>query len=205
MGGFNILSAVANNIVDLLRAGFAERTPFEPARAMNVALVHTEDFERGAGSLIQLPALSVFVYRVDVNRTMRAAWSGVGVHDSRAHTPLDMHMILTAWADNADHELAILGRTVQILEAHPTLVGPLLSRAAPAAAGQPGASAQETVQLIFEEVPAETIMRVFDLVPTKFRLSLPYLARVLRLDGLEEPAPPPVTRAITGIVPSVTG
>lgn len=200
MGSFRAIAAVGNSLVRLIEAGFAAQTPIEPSPpGVGVSLVRTEDFDQSAGShSFVFPHLSVFLYRVEPNRTMRAAWAGVSAHDGRVHTVVDLHYLLTAWAANADHEHRILGRTMQWLDTHPVLVGPLLDPMADAAPG-------EAVQLVPDDVPSETIFRVFDLLPCKYRVSLPYVARVVRLDGPDPRVDPPVLDAATGARPSVGG
>ena len=45
--------------------------------------------------------------------------------------------------------------------------------------------------------------RTFDSLPTDYRLSVPYTARVVRIDGLIARLDPPVVTAVSGIVPEV--
>ena len=143
---------------------------------------------------IGTPALSIFLYRVDFNKTMRAAWSAVGHRDGRAHLPLDLHFLMTAWGSNAQEEHTIIGRTLQTLELTPILSGPLLYDIAQW-------DPNDAIQLVLEEISTEAVMRTFDSLPTDYRLSIPYIARVIRIDG-ERHAAPPVLDAITGITAS---
>jgi len=94
----------------MLTAGFAEPPVPVDGRVTRAFLVRTEDFDQTSlSTVIVRPALSVFLYRVDFNKTMRAAWSQVTAHDGRPHLPLDLHFLLTPWGDNAEAESAILG------------------------------------------------------------------------------------------------
>jgi Pvc16 N-terminal domain len=149
---------------------------------------------RFIGAIIGSPALSIFVYRIDFNKTMRAAWSGVGSMDGRTHLPVDLHILLTAWGDNADFELRILGRTMQAIEVVPLLSGPYLDPSADWAAN-------ESVQLVLEDIPTEAIMRTFDSLPTNFRLSVPYIARVIRIDSPVPVGGQFVTTLVLGKIP----
>jgi hypothetical protein len=197
MAGYAAVAAAGKSLERALNAKFAEDPSLEvllgrPARAV---LVRTEDFEAGnLASLIQRPALSIFLYRVDFNKTMRAAWSAVGYHDGRSHLPLDLHFLLTAWADNAEFEHAIMGRALQILDSLPILSGPLLQPSGEWAAG-------EAVQVVMEEITTEAVMRTFDSLPVDYRLSVPYIARVVRVDGRDTANRREVTTAVAGIVP----
>lgn len=207
MAGFAGVAAVGKSLERLLNAAFEEEQQdvnqqrwLVPNKKTKAVLVRTADFEENAvGTSIGPPALSIFLYRVDFNKTMRAAWSAVGSQDGLAHLPLDLHFLLTPWADNAEFEHRILGKAMQCLETTPILSGPLLypslfTNWAP----------NESIQVILEEISTEALMRTFDSLPTDYRLSVPYIARITRLDSRHASVDPPVTTAITGLVSSAT-
>jgi hypothetical protein len=54
------------------------------------------------------------------------------------------------------------------------------------------------VQLVLEEISTEAIMRTFDSLPTDYRLSIPYIARMVRIDSLTAAAQTPVTTVVSG-------
>ncbi|MET7970986.1 DUF4255 domain-containing protein [Micromonospora sp. NPDC005305] len=170
MAGFRSIAAVGKSIEFALAAGFAAEEPVR-THATQVRLVRTEDFDTASSTLVR-PALSVLLYRVDLNKTMRASWSSVGAVDGRAHLPVDLHFLLTAWADNAEHEHQIIGRAIQLLEELGALSGPLL---------HPDGdwTANEAVQLYLEDISTDDLMRTFDSLTCDFRLSIPYVARVV--------------------------
>ena len=189
MADFAGLAAAGLSIQNLLQVRFSEEQPL--ANDMSVKLARAEDFESANFAMfISRPALTLFFYRVDYNRTMRAAWSAVGAYDGRSRLALDMHFLLTAWAANAENELRILGRTMQILEDTPIISGPLL-------AGNAGWAPDECLQVVLGEMESETLVRLFETLPIRYRLSVPYIARVVRIDGVEVPREPPVATAIT--------
>ena len=158
-------------------------------------LVRTEDFDKAASAL-HPPVLTIYLYRVDVNHVVRAGWSGVGHLDGRAHLPLDLHFLLTAWADNAESEYRILGAAMECLETTPILSGPLL-----AATG--AWATNEAIQVCTGEMSTEEVMRTFDSLPTDYKLSVPYVARVVRVDSRTATPDPPTVTVVTGITPSV--
>ena len=197
MANFAAIAAAGKSIERLLNAAFQDDEPVGGSKTRAV-LVRTNDFqEANVPTSIGSPALSIFFYRVDFNKTMRSAWSAVGMLDGRAHLPLDLHFMLTAWADNAEFELRILGKALQAIETTPILSGPLLH---PSAAWAPN----ESVQLVLEEISTEAVMRIFDSLPTDYRLSVPYVARVARIDARRAQPDTVVTTAVTGIVPEAT-
>jgi hypothetical protein len=186
------VAATGKSIERLLDACFAgKRFSGAPART---ALIRTEDFDRDA-ALTDRPGtgISIFLHRVDVNGTMRSAWSGVSGRDGQVHLPLDLHFLLTPWATNAEDEHHILGIAMECLETHPILTGPLLDAAAGWAPG-------EAVQLMVEDLPGDALMRMFDSLPSSFRLSVGYVARVVRIDATGTSLPVTTTIA-TGVVP----
>jgi hypothetical protein len=194
MAGFAGIAGAGRSIERLLNAAFAEEQPI-PGQRTRAVLVRTTDFEPGNVSAnIGSPALSIFLYRVDFNKTMRAAWSAVGSQDGLGHLALDLHLLLTAWADNAEFELRILGRAMQAIETTPMLNGPLLD---PITEWAPN----ESVQLVLEDISTEAVMRTFDSLPTDYRLSVPYIARIIRIDSRVATSEGIVTTLIVGAVP----
>lgn len=202
MAGFAGIAATGKSIEMLLSSCFEDLQPLDlpppepPGKKTKVLLVRTTDFDpANITDNIGSPTLSIFLYRVDFNKVMRAAWSATSERDGRAHLGLDLHYLITAWAENAVDEHRILGRAMQCLETTPILTGPLLHASGEWDAG-------EAIQIVLEEVSNEAVMRMFDSLPTDYRLSVPYIARVMRLDG--RPAAPegPVITAITGAVPT---
>jgi Pvc16 N-terminal domain len=192
MATFEAISATGKTIERLLAARFAADEAVS-GLDVNVALVRTEDFDTSANihsPLAQTPALSVFLYSVEPNGTMRAAWSAVGSQDGHAHLPLDLHYLLTPWAENAEHEQTMLGSALACIDTTPIATGPLLY---PSAAWAP----TEAVQLLLDEMPIDQLARVFDSLQSDFKLSVSLLARVIRIDGGTRPVDP-VTTVIVG-------
>lgn len=189
------LAAVGKSIERLVGACFREDDPVGAAGTTKAILVRTEDFDKNnVTAAIGTPALSIFFYRVDFNKTMRAAWSSVGHIEGRVHLPLDLHFLITPWALNAEDELKILGRAMDCLETHPILSGPLLHPSG-------GFAPNESLQLVLEDVPTEAVMRTFDSLPTAYKLSVPYIARVARIDARDVVVLPTVTTVVRGATP----
>jgi hypothetical protein len=190
MASFAGIAAAGKSVERFLNLAFDELKPVENATTKAV-LIRTNDFDLEPNkTVITPPALSVFFYRVDFNKTMRAAWSAVGSQDGRGHLALDIHFLITAWAENAEDELRILGRAMQSFETMPILSGPLLH---PRGEWAPN----ESVQVIMEEISTEAVMRTFDSLTADYRLSVPYIARIVRLDSrIPQPDVPVTTLAL---------
>lgn len=204
MASFAGIAAAGKSIEMLLNANFEDLQPLDPplpappGKKTKAILARTSDFDPAkVATSIGSPALSIFLYRVDFNKTMRAAWSNTSENDGRSHLALDLHYLITPWGANAEEEHRILGRAMQSLEETPILTGPLLH---PSGAWDSG----ESIQIVLEEVSNEAVMRMFDSLPTDYRLSVPYVARVMRLDGNRADPQGRVITAITGITPTTT-
>jgi hypothetical protein len=188
------IAAAGKSIERFLNRAFDDEQPVA-GKNTKAVLVRTSDFNTVAGGTqIGSPALSIYFYRVEFNKTMRAAWSAVASKDGRPRLPLDIHFLISAWADNAEHELRVLGRAMEALEQTPILTGPLLQSSADWATN-------EGLQIVLEEVTMEAVQRTFDSLPTDYRLSVPYLARVVRLESRDPRPDVPVTTLVTGVRP----
>lgn len=181
--------ALDDRLVALGRAGFA--------RQPHAFLVQAEDFDREhQGEHLRPPGLSVYVHRLEVNRATRAAWSAVAAVDGRPRLPVDLHFLLTAWADNADQELLLLGRAMLLFEESPTLVGPALG-------ADHGFAPTEGIQILQDEVAADTLMRTFEALSATYHLSVPYIARIVRVESDELRPATDVGTVVAGAVPTV--
>jgi hypothetical protein len=205
VAGFRSIGAVGKSIESLLNVAFADDPPVASG-STHAVLIRTDDLDLASGSTISpTPALSILLYRVDFNKTIRPRWSAAGSVDGQAHLPVDLHFLMTAWADNAEDEHQIIGRTMQALETVAALSGPLLY---PTGDWLPG----EAVQLYLEDMATDDLMRTFDSLQCDFRLSVPYIARVVLISGsppqlvdreiepLDVPAPDS-TAVVTGVLP----
>jgi hypothetical protein len=196
MADFTAIASVSRSLERFLSACFTD--PVAPApvpgSTTKAVLARTEDFDKNAGGPITPPCLSIFLYRIDFNKTTRAAWSAIGSQDGLSHLPLDLHYMLTPWASDPEHEHRIVGRAMQCLDTTPILSGPLLT---PAGRWAPN----EGVQILLEDVPTEWVMRTFDSLPMDFKLSVPYVARITRIDSRQRFAAPETTTVLAGVVP----
>jgi hypothetical protein len=194
MADFHVIAAAGRTIERVLDAGFDQLEPVDGSSTRAV-LVRSDEFDLSlATTPIVFPALSIFLYRVEVNQTMRAVWAASTLADGRSRLPLDLHFLLTPWADNAEWEYQILGRTMQILDELPILSGPLLYPS-------PAWEDHETLQVLVDDATLDEIARTWDSLDADFRLSVPYVARVMRLEGREPLPAEPVRTVVDGLVP----
>lgn len=200
MGSFTSLAAVGLSITTMLdrrldAAWTANHDLFR--RRPKAQLVRTEQFSRKPGvvNAIDDGTVSVFCYRADINKTMRPPYSAVSAATGKVHVPVDLRFLFTAWESDAEAELRLIGFTLLTLEATPILTGPLLH---PAGVWSTG----ETIELVNEDLVTEDVLRTFETLGTDFRLSVSYIARVVRLDADVDGTAPDVVTAIAGLTPS---
>jgi hypothetical protein len=189
MAGFGAISAVGKSIETVLNAGYTLVQPV-PSDQTVARLVQTDDLAE-PDQKIYKPGLSLLLYRVDFSKTLRATWADIGTRDGRSHLPLDLHYLLTAWARNAEDEHRVIGRTMQILEQIGGLSGPQLLP-------EGEWSVAESVQLHLEDMPTDNLMRTFDSLRCDFRLSIPYIARVVVVSTADGAAGQDVVTAVRG-------
>jgi Pvc16 N-terminal domain len=196
VAGFKSLAATGLSIQRLLNACFeADQNLFH--KRPKAILARSEDFEKAGSndSNIVRPGLSLFFYRADINKTTRAAWSAVGSLDGIVHLPIDLHFLIAPWDDNAEFELEILGRAMECLETTPILRGPLLHP-------DGGWATNEAIQVVLEDISQDSVLQTFDSLAAKFRLSVPYVARVLRIESRDPIVRPDVGTVVTGMTPT---
>ena len=129
VAGYRALAAVGSSIVDLLNRRFDELLPAapQPPKAVLAGTVDFDQVNTSPTAVIQYPAISVYCYRVSVDRETRPGWSSVASVDGiprlpLAHAPADRRL------GHRGGERAGVGSglTAQILESEPILTGPLL-------------------------------------------------------------------------------
>ena len=119
--------------------------------------------------------VSVYLHRITINPNFRAA---TRIPDEPGKQPilfLDLHYLLTYWGTSAEAEQTVLGWAMQQIQEFPELDSSVLSTAA-------GWDPTETVQLVPADLSLEDILRIWDALGPKYRLSVSYLARVVRID-----------------------
>jgi hypothetical protein len=119
-------------------------------------------------------AVTLYLHRVAVDPYLR---NSIHTDPSKQFVPLsvDLHYLLTIWADTALAEQTILGWVVRELYTHQALSQSDLTPAG-------GWSADDIIQVIPGEISNEDMMRIWDALEPPYHLSLSYIARVVRID-----------------------
>lgn len=193
MAGFQALKAAGVSIVALLDRRFGELDGGAGLRAHLANTHQLKTMQNNNGQLIQQPAISVFCYRVTVDHETRPGWSAVGSVDGIARIPLRMHFLLGAFASTVEEELLWLGLAAQVLESESILTGPLLLpvETAPNVVVDPWRPG-DTLQVVADDLAVDSMSEAFQALSTDYRLQLPYVARVICIDGRRDRTAPPV-------------
>jgi hypothetical protein len=163
--GESLVAYLDNTYPDDLREHFACRFRLLSSGEMN-----------GADDEITDTTLTLYLYRVTMNEHLRGARRVIEPAQSNVPLSVDLHYLLTVWSQDAPDEQVILAWAMRQLQQHPLLDQSSLSSEAEWGAG-------EYVQVIPAELSNEDIMRIWDALKPSYRLSVSYIARVVRIDG----------------------
>jgi hypothetical protein len=187
MANYSALYSVGNSLAQYLQSVYpADLTAnfacqFQVVSSTQIANEETTELDK---------TVSIFLHRVTVNENFRAASI---LQDSPNKQPvifLDLHYLLTYWGTSAQAEQTILGWTLQQLQSSPVLDSSVLTSDA-------GWDPTETVQLVLADLSLEDILRIWDALGPKYRLSIAYVARVVRIDRATTPPAPVVATQFT--------
>lgn len=120
--------------------------------------------------------ITLLLYRVTVNEHARMQRRAGADGGSAAPLNLDLHYLMTAWAGNALDEQVTMAWAMREMHEAPVLDASSL-------APDGGWSRDEVVQIIPAELSTEDLMRIWDALDPPYRLSVSYVARVVRLDA----------------------
>jgi len=134
--------------------------------------------------------VTIFLHRITTDENSRAA---TRIQDQPNKQPmlfLDLHYLITYWGTDPEAEQTILGWTMLQLQSAPILDNSILS---PSTIWDP----TESIQLVSADLSLEDILRIWDALGPKYRLSVSYIARVVRIDRDITPGPPVVATRFT--------
>ena len=120
-------------------------------------------------------ALTLYLYRVMVNEHVR---NPPVRNDNAGAVPLsvDLHFLITVWSESAAAEQTICAWAMSQLHQHPIMDVSSLT-------AEGGWRNDDVVQIIPAELSNEDLMRIWDALAPDYRLSLSYIARVVRIDA----------------------
>jgi hypothetical protein len=132
--------------------------------------------------------LALYLYRISIDPTVVGGYVRAlpGTAGGRtAEVALMLHFLMIAIADSPVAEISLMGWGFQQLAITPLIGADRLAAQglvglAPTAPGIAWDDS-DSVQVATEELTREELMRIWDTLPLKYRLTVPYVARGLRL------------------------
>lgn len=180
MASYRAIETISNVVVRLLQASHAPGD-FNDNR-LEFAVYQGEDFGSGGTPAIS-PGVSLFLYRVVANGTMRTppgrrTSSG---KQRKTQLPLDLHYLFTVWAGSATMQHRITGWLMRTLETTPILPEGVLH-----SAHEDVFEPDETIEIVLNDLTNEDLFRIWDIIGESYRLSIPYLVRNVRIKSDEK-------------------
>lgn len=125
-----------------------------------------------------LTTLSLYLYRVKINEHRRNSSRLDRAADGPPPLWVDLHYLLTVWADGALAEQTVMTWAMRQLHLRPTLDVSSLSP-------EFGWTPSDTVQVMDAELSDEDMMRIWDALGPSYRLTVGYVARVVCVEDDE--------------------
>lgn len=125
--------------------------------------------------------VSVFLYRIYSNGLQRVqtVTPGASSQQQRNQMPVDLHFLLTAWAQDASLQHTIAGWMMRTVEDTPTLPISLLNQLHRGLFRQ-----NETITLMPAELTTEELFRMWEVVVNNaYQISVPYVVRGVRIES----------------------
>jgi hypothetical protein len=187
MAHYRAILSVGESLVTYLRNAYPQelRDQFTcDFRLVSSNELNADDLDFGT-------AITLYLHRVTMDPHLRNTGSAAGPFATRVPVSLDLHYLLTVWADTATREQTLIGWVIRELYQHEALSQSDLTPAG-------GWSPDEVIQVIPGEISNEDMMRIWDAIQPPFHVSLSYIARVVRIDPEARPdALPVVARRLT--------
>jgi hypothetical protein len=176
MSAFTGIRSVSASIVAYLNARWStEPSPGGPPGSLlrddiNASIELISSGQLAADNASFDNTLTLWLYRVSVNEQLRNSARSA----SLVPLHVDLHFLLTAWAQTADIEQQLMGWGMRTLQDASILDASLLS---PDGMWGP----DEIIHLSPEELSNEDMLRLWDSLDPKYRLSYSYVARVVSM------------------------
>jgi len=174
MATYAAIAATCETVVRLLRSNC------NPSM-FNGAILDFQVYVAHDFSTPMQEGVSVFLYRIYQNGTSRTPAGRLLPDGSRQSTklPVDLHFLMTAWAQKASLQNQIAGWMMRVMEDNPTLPASLLN------AAEPGVfRSDEGVDITLTELSVEDMFRVWEvMIGHVYQLSVPYQARMIEIES----------------------
>jgi hypothetical protein len=175
MADFRAVAAVSEAVIQLLQARY-QAAPQYFNNEIEFKIYMARDFAQPIAA-----GVSLFLYRIYQSGNLRSlrARPGPEGQQYRNQLPLDLHFILTAWAQDASLQHLIAGWMMRMIEDTPILPPGLLNQNYPNLF-----AADEGVVITAAELSTEELLRLWEvIIENTYQISVPYVARFVKIDS----------------------
>ena len=120
-------------------------------------------------------SVTLYLYRTIINEHVRNAPAANQPGATQVPLSIDLHFMLSIWAESAAAEHTLCAWVMNQLHQHPIMDVSSLTE-------EGGWSTTDVVHIIPAELSNEDLMRIWDAISPFYRLSMSYIARVIRID-----------------------
>jgi Pvc16 N-terminal domain len=167
------ISSVGRALLGLIE----DHYPTAELVAPEFKLVHPFSFDKP-----QKEGFSLCLYHVGINGTLRMLPPRRDAAGGRYHPslPLDLQLLLTPWAEDAERQMRLIGWVMRFFEDMPILPAAVLnSYAAEPDTFRP----EEAVELVFDPLALADYLALWDKLKPRMQTSLTYGVRMLIIDS----------------------
>jgi hypothetical protein len=173
MGTYEAIAAVSQAIIGILTQEYKKTNL---ARAA-FTLFGTQDFTSRQNTLTA--EVSLFLYHASLNANIRNNVPATGT-PHRPDLSMDLHYMVTAWAEKPVRQQGLIGWTARTLDKYPVIPADELNRCVTDSTAR--FSAEQAVQLIHEASNWDVIAGIWSGLNAPYQLSYTILARNVMLD-----------------------
>lgn len=193
MANYQAVFAVGDAIAKYLNNNYSATGP--TGYTCNFKLVSSSEIANEDTTNLD-KTISIFLHRITTNDQFRYVTRLPDAPNDQPLLYLDLHYMLSYWdasGQGAEAEQTILVWAMQQLQANPILDTSILALSS----ATPDWDKNDAVQIIPADLTLQDILDIWDGLGPKYRLTVGYVARVVRVDQTITPGPPVVATRFT--------
>lgn len=181
LSSYQAIAAACEGVLQVLRSNY--RPDLFGQTELDFRVYTAKDF-----SSPMQAGVSLFLYQVRPGEIVRQPMRRGAGGSARPALQLDLHFMLTFWGRDASLQHVIAGWAMRCLEDTPVLSSSLLN------ATWPGVfRGEESLEVLLEEVEPDAFARIWERLSERgYNLSVPYVARFVRIESGVSGSPMPV-------------
>lgn len=171
MANIHSINSVSSSVIQFLRNAYPQE--LREAHPCDFRVLSSGELAEGTDEFST--TLSLYLYRIIMNEHVRNAPASNQRRDAAVPLSVDLHFMLSVWSDSASAEHSICAWAMSQLHQHPIMDISSLTE-------EGGWATDDVVHIIPAELSNEDLMRIWDAIAPYYRLSVSYIARVIRID-----------------------